>query len=213
MHPAKMLSDQFSFFFLSRDASYPLVHPFLKPYVTRLEAAGPRAALIWRTAECVCCPCRDTALPSLCFIRLPGSRPPRPHWGGCLNLHNGEGYRRNVYFYLQENKVKKTNRKLLNKGLLDCHPPPQAGRVAGGGSSAESTPIPHPHPDSAWSQGSSLSGPERSFRKQRKYGRSPGIWLSIFKKLSNSAIFFSSHSIFLVAKWEEMWGGGRGVEN
>lgn len=57
------------------------------------------------------------------------------------------------------------------------------------------------------------SGPERSFRKRRKHGHSSGIWLSIFKKLSRSAIFFSSHSIFLVAKWEEMWGGGRGVEN
>lgn len=74
-------------------------------------------------------------------------------------------------------------------------------------------PIRQSPPDTAWSQGPPHSGPEGTFRKRRKYGHSPGIWLSIFKKLSNSAIFFSSHSIFLVAKWEGMWGGGRGVGN
>lgn len=40
-----------------------------------------------------------------------------------------------------------------------------------------------------------------------------GIWLGIFKGFPVLLFFFSAHSIFLVAKWEEMWGGGRGVEN
>jgi hypothetical protein len=39
-----------------------------------------------------------------------------------------------------------------------------------------------------------------------------GIWLGIFKGFPILLFFFSAHSIFLVAKWEEMWGGGRGVE-
>lgn len=53
----------------------------------------------------------------------------------------------------------------------------------------------------------------RDLSRKEGYGHSPGIWLGIFKGFPILLFFSSAHSIFLVAKWEEKWGGGRGVEN
>lgn len=105
-----------------------------------------------------------------------------------------------TFIYIPEKiKLKKTIRKLLNQGLLNYHPfpsPPQRLWEAQEGAVLQTSDgppptTPTPPPDSApGARVPPCSGPERSFRKRRKYGHSPGIWLSIFKKLSNSAIFF-----------------------
>lgn len=205
--------------FFSGDASHPLVPVILSFSQTLCDPSrvlGAQSHSLRGTEECtVPVGTQPAPSPPSSTARVTSSR---PHWGGCLNLHNGEGYRRNIYFYPGENQVKKTNRKLFNKGLLDGHPLTQGSwRSCREQLWGWLGPPPPPHPDSTpGARVPPCSGPEGSFRKRRKYGHSPGIWLSIFKKLSNSAIFFfffSSHSIFLVAKWEEMWGGGRGVES
>lgn len=114
----------FLFSFFSRDTSHKLVHAILPFSKTPCDLMlGPEPPLSRGPQR----------VPSLVTTQPP---PPMLYsvasvtssWtilGRCLNLHNGMGNRRNMYLYPRENEVKKTNRKLLNKGLLDHHPSPQ----------------------------------------------------------------------------------------